>query len=123
MHHETSGTLVLPPFPFRIEPEHVVSYRAALGEPGTRVPFAMGLRALASDHVAAALKDLAQGRLCIHLGQEVTARSDLCAGVDYICDLRFTRLAGDRIRIEQRLRIGDEEPTATFVSDIRLVAA
>eukprot|EP01034_Spumella_vulgaris_P008681 gene8681-11046_t len=37
----------------------------------------MGLRALASDHVAAALKDLAQGRLCIHLGQEVTARSDL----------------------------------------------
>ena len=114
--------LVLPPFSFRIEPEHVAAYREALGEPGDRVPFAMALRALASEEVTAALTDMAQGKLCIHLGQDVTAGSDLRAGIAYRCELRVIRQSANELRIEQRLRLESGETAAAFMSGIRLVA-
>lgn len=110
------------PFPFRLEPGHVLAYRQALSEQGTRIPFAMALRALARDEVVTAVRRIANGRHCIHLAQEIEAQGELRTGVDYLCDVCIFAVGEDRLRIEQCLRIGEQEPFMILSSTISLVA-
>lgn len=113
----------LPDFVFRITPDEVERYRAALGVSGARVPFGMALRALASDAAMSALRDVAAGRHPVHVAQDYRAEQPLQAGVDYACHLRLLHVATGRLRIEQRLSDASGRTCLTLASDIALVAA
>ena len=112
----------IPAFAFRIAEAEVESYRRALGVAGRRVPFGMVLRALASEPVASAIRDAAQGRHPIHIAQECRAESQLRAGIDYVCEVRLHCVDAHRLRIEQRLSDPSGRPCLTLASDIALVA-
>ena len=112
----------IPAFAFRIAEAEVESYRRALGVAGRRVPFGMVLRALASEPVASALRDAAQGRHPIHIAQECRAESQLRAGIDYVCEVRLHCVDAHRLRIEQRQSDPSGRPCLTLASDIALVA-
>ena len=112
----------IPAFAFRITEAEVKSYRRALGVAGHRVPFGMALRALASEPVASAIRDAAQGRHPIHLTEEYRAESQLRAGIDYVCEVRLQCVDADRLRIEQRLSYPSGSTCLTLASDIALVA-
>lgn len=113
----------IPAFVFRISEADVESYRRALGVAGRRVPFGMALRALASEPVASAVRDAAQGRHPIHIAQEYRAESQLRVGIDYVCEVRLQCVDGDRLRIEQRLSDPSGCTSLTLASDIALVAS
>lgn len=109
------------PYLFRVEPGHVLAYRQALGEQGTRIPYAMVLRALAREDVMVALSKIADGRHWIHLAQEIVAQGELRIGVDYLCDVRIYSMDRDRFRIALSLRTDEEAPVLILWSDIGLV--
>ena len=113
----------IPPFVFRIEPDEVAAYRAALGVPGERVPFGLALRALASEPVASALRDAAGGRHAVHVAQEYRARRVLRAGVDYVCEVRIQPAGEKRLRVMQALRDASGLVCLNLTSEIALVAA
>ena len=113
----------IPPFVFRIEPDEVVAYRAALGVAGERVPFGLALRALASGPVASALRDLAEGRHAVHVAQEYRAHRALRTGVDYVCEVRIQRAGEKRLRVLQALRDASGVVCLNLASEVALVAA
>ena len=111
----------VPAFAFRITEAEVERYRRALGVAGRRVPFGMALRALASEPVASAIRDAAQGRHPIHIAQEYRPESQLRTGIDYVCEVRLQCVEADRLRIEQRLSDPSGCTCLTLASDIALV--
>jgi hypothetical protein len=115
--------VALPVFAFRIAADDVARYRDALGDPGPGIPFAMALRALAAEPVAGALQEIAQGRIPVHLGQDVEAAEPLCAAVDYACEVTLRLTARDRLRIEQTLRGEDGRLLLRLASDVALLPA
>lgn len=122
---QNSGSPIadIPAFSFRISAEDVGSYRRALGGgSGDRVPFGMALRALATQAALLALKAAAAGRHPVHVAQDYRAERPLCAGVDYLCEVRLQRNGEDRLRIEQRLCDPPGTTCLLVASDIVLVS-
>lgn len=122
MQQSGSAVTQVPAFAFRIAAADVENYRHALGVGGTRVPFGMALRALASDAVRQAIKRVAAGRHPIHVAQEYKATRHLRTGVDYTCDVRLYTAGEDRLRIEQRLADSSGSTCLLVVADIMLVS-
>ena len=122
MQQSPGQCISIPAFAFRITEAEVKSYRRALGVAGHRVPFGMALRALASEPVASAIRDAAQGRHPIHIAQEYRPESQLRTGIDYVCEVRLQCVEADRIRVEQRLSDPSGRTCLTLASDIALGA-
>lgn len=121
---ERSGSPIadIPAFAFRISTEDVSTYRQALGVGGDRAPFGMALRALATEAVLRALKEMAAGRHPIHVAQDYTAVQPLRAGVDYHCEVSLQPNGADRLRITQRLSESSGETCLLLASEIVLVS-
>lgn len=113
----------IPPFVFRIEPDEVAAYRAALGVPGERVPFGFALRALASAPVASALRDVAEGWHAVHVAQEYKSYRALRTGIDYVCEVRIQPSGEKRLRLMQSLRDASGLVCLNLTSEVALVAA
>ena len=111
------------PFLFRITAEDLETYRRALGVAGERVPFGMALRAVSSETVLSALREMVGSRHPIHISQECRAERPLQIAVDYVCDIRLVAVSADRLRIQQRLSDSHGEVCVTLSSDIALVSA
>ena len=114
-------TVVIGPFPFRIEPEEAHSYRVAVGMPGSRVPACIAARALTSDAVLPALKDLLGTRIPMHHGQDMAIEQPLLTGIDYACEVHLTEISGTGLRLEQQLRDSDGHLCIRLTSIIGLV--
>jgi len=115
--------LQIPAFSFRLEAADVEHYRRALGAGGDRIPLGMALRALTSEAVTSALRQVAAGRHPIHVAQDYRAEHPLAAGVDYVCDVQIEAVGESRLRVEQRLSDAAGRTCLTLASEIALVAS
>lgn len=72
--------------------------------------------------MAETLRTVAQGRLCIHLAQDIRAEAELQSGIEYLCTVSIIPLGPNRVSIEQSLCTEDDTLILTLQAEIALVA-
>ncbi len=122
MLHAEGRSIAIPDFTFRMASRDVELYRRALGAASESVPLGLALRALASETVTTALRNLAGKRHLIHVAQEYRVEQPLRPDVDYSCRVCIRSTADDRLRVEQHLSYPTGFTCLVAASDIVLVA-